>query len=358
MIAEIKFACSHCGQKIVVGSEAAGVEIGCPTCSNQVTIPEKSAVIEPRQKTAVSGEQLAAARAECERLNAKLSQAQTEIRNFQTERLALRAEVANLKQGVGTSEARVAALQADFELHSQRLAATETQLGEAERVLAEQRALVEQRAESLASVESELTGLRAQLAAARAETRAKVDALAESETSQAAVLQTAARLAQAEAELSAIREKFAANEKTCESLRALLDKDSAGRELALAKKRLAKVESDRAQLAQLTGRLEADLKAASEERDRNAASAAELRQQLAEARKQVEELSVGKMQETNDRLRALIARQNEELRQRFEDIVKYRKQKLTVKILWALTALGTVGLGYLAMQALSGIDWK
>ena len=39
MIADITFECSHCGQRIAVGADAAGLDVDCPTCKTTLTIP-------------------------------------------------------------------------------------------------------------------------------------------------------------------------------------------------------------------------------------------------------------------------------------------------------------------------------
>jgi DNA-directed RNA polymerase subunit RPC12/RpoP len=44
---EIIFNCPNCGQELSVDAEGAGSEIPCPTCSETITIPEKSTKAAP-----------------------------------------------------------------------------------------------------------------------------------------------------------------------------------------------------------------------------------------------------------------------------------------------------------------------
>ena len=39
---EIIFNCPNCGQELSVDAEGAGTELPCPTCSETITVPEKS----------------------------------------------------------------------------------------------------------------------------------------------------------------------------------------------------------------------------------------------------------------------------------------------------------------------------
>ena len=168
MIAEIKFACPHCGQRIAVGSDAAGVSIECPTCQNGVTIPNGSDPAEPEQNDGELRERLEASRAENERLRSNATLAQAEIKGFNNERLALRNEAANHRQRAAVAESRLAAMQGELDLSRQRLNATETQLGSAERELAESRAAGARQAGEQSAVEQEIAGIRSNLAAALA----------------------------------------------------------------------------------------------------------------------------------------------------------------------------------------------
>jgi predicted RNA-binding Zn-ribbon protein involved in translation (DUF1610 family) len=44
---EIIFNCPNCGQELSVDAEGAGTELPCPTCSETITVPEKSTKAAP-----------------------------------------------------------------------------------------------------------------------------------------------------------------------------------------------------------------------------------------------------------------------------------------------------------------------
>ena len=293
MIAEIKFACSHCGQRIAVGSDDAGRSVDCPTCQNAVTIPDGLR------------ERLAAAQSECERLRTTATHAQAEIKSFQNERLALRNETAGLKQRASTAESRIAAMQDE---------------------LSESRAALEQ----------------TQIAAAITEARA-----IEMETARAAI---AGRLEAAEA-----RHAAALGEMT--SLRDLLDKDAASRELLATKSNLAATAEELRTLRLTAAQLDADLRTSDTERKRLDDERSAMHRRVAEALKQAEDSSEDRLNADNAKLRELLERQNEELKIRFRELTKFRRAKLALRIIWSLAALGIIGLGYLFAHILPTIEW-
>ena len=350
MIAEIKFACSHCGQRIAVGSEAAGLSVECPTCQNAVTIPDSIAPVAPRRKDAGVQEKSAA------------TQGQAEIKSLHHERLALRGEVASHQQRAATAEARLGAMQGEFDLQRQRLEATETQLAAAERKLSESRAAAAQAAGERAAVEQEIAGVRSELAATRA-------ALGQSQTAAAAasaqVIATEGQLAEAReklaataAEVRALEARCATAESEAGSLRGLMDRDAASREFLSTKTQLAAAGEELRARRQSTAQLEADLLASETERRRLDEERSALHRRVAEALKQAEDLSKDRINADNEKLREMLERQNGELKSRFVELTRFRRAKLALKIIWALTALGITGLGYFFLKILPTIEWS
>ena len=349
MITEIKFECPHCGQRIAVESDAAGLSVECPTCQNPVTIPDRAAPIAPRRKDAGAQEKPASA------------QAQAEIKRLQNERLALRGEVASLKQRAATAEARLGAMQGEVDLQRQRLEATETQLTAAERELSESRAAAAQAAGERTAAEQELAGVRSELAAAQA-------AFGQTQTAAAIAtaefVETETRLAESREKLEAAAAKVRALESQCaaalgeaESLRGLMDRDAASREFLSTKTKLATAEEELRARRQATAQLEADLLASETERRRLDEERSAMHRRVAEALRQAEDLSKDRMNADNEKLRELLERQNEELKTRYHELTRFRRAKLALKIIWALTALGIVGLGYFFVKILPAIEW-
>ncbi len=224
--ADIKFACSQCGQRIVVEKSAAGLTANCPICEGLVTVPHVSSLREhrPRQgaERSESGrgkfsdpgleetrQELFSAAAdhgkvqrelddakkeverfrslfkkavdECERMTANATHAQAEIKSFQSDRQQLKTELSQSRQRAQIAESQLAesveALAAakqentalreqidqNLTLSQERLAATETQLTVRERELLNLQAENSEVVQSLAGAQAELAATRIEL---------------------------------------------------------------------------------------------------------------------------------------------------------------------------------------------------
>ncbi len=343
MITEIKFACSHCGQKIAVGSDAAGWEVECPTCQNSVTIPDAPPPIAPRRKEAGVQEKLTPA------------QAQAEIKSLYNERLALRSEAASHKQRAATAEAALGAIQGEGDLQRQRLEATETQLAATERELAESRAAAGQAVGERTAAEQDIADVRSELAAAHAAFEQMQTTAA---LNTARLVETEGHLEAAAAKLRTLQSQCATAQGEAESLRGLMDKDEASREFLSTKTKLVTAEEELRARRQSAAQLEADLLASETERKRLDEERNAMHRRVAEALKQAEDLSKDRLNADNEKLRELLDRQNEELKNCFRELTRFRRAKLTLKIIWALTALGITGLGYFFVKILPTIEWS
>ena len=357
MIAEIKFECAHCGQKIAVGSNAAGADVECPTCRNVLTIPLDAGFSEPRRTEPAAREKLAVLQAECERLRASATHSQAEIKSFHAERLALRNEAAALKQRVAAADAQLS----QMEILHQRLEAMETQLSSMEQELAENHAALSRANRERAAAAQELEGIRSELAAAAANVeRAQIEA----DVAGTRLAETESRLAESsaernalQAEMESLRTQFTAATGELESLHVLMDRDETSRELLSIRKTLAAAEKELHARRQSAAQFESDLKKAESERDRLDVERIALHRRIAEELQQVEELSKDNLLADNAKLRELLDRQNEELKLRFRELTRFRRAKLTLKIAWALAAIGAIGLGYFFVQVLPTIEW-
>ena len=358
MIAEIKFACGHCGQKIAVGSDAAGLGIECPTCQNPVTIPRGGIASEPRPAEGGMRERLTMLQAECERLRANATHAQAEIKSFQNERLSLRNEVAALKQRAQAAEAQLA----EVELLRQRLEATETQLSSMEQERAGNVPAMSLVTGERDSAQQELASVRSELAAAMvAAERAQTGAAeAQGRFTETETLwnDTRAALATAQADLTALETRFATASGEAESLRGWMDRDEATRALLSLRTRLAAADEELHLRRQTATALEINLLKAEADRDRLDAERGALHRQVADALQRAEELSRDRLNADNAKLRELLDRQNEELKLRFKELTRFRRAKLTLKIVWALAVLGAIGLGFLFVKILPMIEWS
>lgn len=322
MIAEIKFACSYCGQKIAVQADAAGIVIDCPNCQEPVTIPQSPMVSEPWRPDGGLREKIAALQSECERLSASATHTQAELKSFQTERLTLRNEAAALKQRAAAAEAQLG----EMPLLRQRFEVAETQLASLEQERAENHAALSRALEECAAAARELEGVRSQLATAQAE-------------------------------VNSLQTRFATASGEVESLRGLMNREETSRELLSTRTKLTAAEEELRERRQSATQLEMDLLKAEAERDRLDEERAGLHRRMAESLKQVEDLSGDRLNADNAKLRELLDRQNEQLKSCFRDLTRFRHAKLALKIVWALTALAGIGLGYFFVKVLPTIEW-
>ena len=44
---DIVFACPHCGESLAVDRRAAGMEVTCPKCGGNITVPAADALMSP-----------------------------------------------------------------------------------------------------------------------------------------------------------------------------------------------------------------------------------------------------------------------------------------------------------------------
>src|SRR5688572_21519670 len=199
MMTEIKFECSQCRQRILVDSNAAGMATACPTCGSDVTVPkiggvndrdyagpkrthgrrlgngESAEKVRGRENHGfVDGHANGAVKIELdqtrEQLAAARAEAEAENHSFQSERLALRNELAHVRQKHSAAESR--------------LSETGLELLEAQARIAEQEAEIDQAARALEELRTEIDRLRID----REQTKRLVDDLSASRKETAAVL--------------------------------------------------------------------------------------------------------------------------------------------------------------------------
>ena len=81
-MAEIKFRCPECTQKIAVEASAAGVKIDCPTCHSRLVIPNSETgpvEVLVRRNLAIVGGSSDAVYAELQKVQAKAEKAVEEL---------------------------------------------------------------------------------------------------------------------------------------------------------------------------------------------------------------------------------------------------------------------------------------
>ena len=400
MIADIKFNCSQCGQRMLVAAAAAGRTADCPTCGRPVTIPVAGEIGElpykahsrakkksfspgtlahgepgvggedltvARAEIAHFREQALAAQAECERLHANATHAQAESKSFQTERLALKNDLAQWKQRAAALSTQLTereleldqlreqqgSLELDLLAHREQWDAVTGQLAEraaACAALAEERAVLEHelrsKGDELTTAQLTLEETAHALSTANAALAVDQANSVQARTEQATAVNEVKRL---NAQCSKLRGET-------EKLRASLSKTAMGRDLVSVRTALEQAEGERERLRSMVSALEKNGAASEGERVRLTALTGELRVQLEVARKKAEAASAERLTHDNEILRGIVARQNLELEIRHRDIVRLKRARWGVKLAYSVFALGLLALAYFALRTFSDFE--
>jgi chromosome segregation ATPase len=211
--AEIKFACSQCGQSLLVDSSGAGLSLNCPTCDHPMIVPtpgsfhsrnygegapvDKSraglstetdstaaaeaqelreelvealrraddferALNSARKETTRLQQQLKKATEDHERLTANATAAQAEARTFQTERQQWKTDLAQARQSAATAESQLSDARLKISHIEANLTALEENRAQWEQAFSQTAAGAEASESQLAALVAELEQVRAQ----------------------------------------------------------------------------------------------------------------------------------------------------------------------------------------------------
>lgn len=366
---DIKFACSQCGQRMVVEKSAAGLRADCPMCGSPVTVPHTHPPADATRSDAPVAEQVAPAQSrrepgresaaqvaaelesareeiarqqalfkkavdECERLTANATHVQAEIKSFQSDRQQLKADVAQARLAAATAEAHATQLaealaaaqqelavlrnEAETEITdlNERLSATETRLAVREREMREGKAEHTEALRSLAKtrvefskVNTEAAGLRTEVEVLKQEFQAVTQGLA--------ISQEQLRAAQARLEILSEEHRQASTEcadwrRQAEGLRHDLDALDTGHNLL-------ELRAQHEELQQKHRNLETELAERSEAAKKD-----------------------------NDVLRGIVDRQNTTLGAYHGELRRLRRARFALRLVYGLFSLGLLALGFVA----------
>ena len=309
--ADIKFACSQCGQRMVVEKSGAGLTADCPFCHAPVTVPHVSSIYDHssrghRSESAVphhesdtdftdplideTREELFSATLahgqvqrelddanaevarlqalfkkaveECERVTASATHAQAEIKSFQADRQQLKSDLSQAKQRALAAEQQFAELSAALVATQEENQALREQVENDLAVTHEQ----------LSATESQLLARERELAALRDENSELVQSLAAGQAELAALTHEAARVrgeldcagklldeaSQTEARLSATNEELRGKlgQAAIDTQRLTEERDQLREQADVLRHDLKETDSGR-ELLELRGKLEA-----------------------------------------------------------------------------------------------------
>ena len=396
MIADIRFACTRCGQYMRADPAAAGLTADCPHCGRALVVPgtdesqggaEASPVreVDPRQENERLRQQLAVTASECERLTAAVTHAQAEIKSFQADRRAMKTELTQTRQRLASAETQLAEQQQWIDAAQTRGAEITTQSENLQIDLGVAQARANALAAQLSARDEELGAVRDQLAAresVHAAAQAEVVALQEEHAilrndfdalraDGAAREDLTRRLAQMETELSrSIAQRDAAEsaravlQLRCDALtqdaaalRADLNETASGRDLVRLRDQLVTLEEERDRLRFANVELTEDFERMKSERNSASELVRILRERLGDAEKRAESLSDERLKQDNFALRGIITRQNGELERRHVELHRLKRAQLGLRLVYALVVLAIVLLAIAAVQILPTLDW-
>lgn len=410
-ITEIKFECGTCRQRMLVDSGAAGMAVSCPSCDAPLVVPRESApgdggarmdrtdragtgledwldiaddadAGELRQGLADASTEnsrlhalLGDARAEIERINASATHAQAEIKSFHNERLSLKSELSQLRQKLAAADARI---EAETDTLRQEIAARVSEAGQSAGQLAAAQAGIEalharerewevetgELHRQLEDVQSGRTAALREIEALRRKVSGIEGDLAEACMKLAEDSEVHSRLAQTEGELKEAKGRLESAEARAagleanvselagqvEGLRKSLGKGEAGRKLLGLQDAQTELLKEREILAGQIRQLTADLQTGEKKLAHAVSGTKSLRRQLDEARREADANTEVRLKVDNEVLRGIVARQNSELEARHVELVRLKRARFFLRLVYALFGLGLVALGIVAVK--------
>ena len=366
--AEITFECSQCGQRISVDSSGAGLSAECPTCQHPLVIPTFSslhdrsygeAAAHADRRTAFADGTVESSATELQDLRDELAEARQRGDAAGRAHTHADKENAQLQQQLGEARAVISQL-------GVKLAAVEENRTEWEQAFAHT-------AEQAHAYETQLTAretdFTAALAAARAETGTLAGELAalrtELEDTHAAFRATTAAaeekraemqraLESAEAEHLVLIDRLAGLRVEAETLRSDLAQIHTGRELLALRDRFNTLETEHRSSTAALARSTAEVEAATASAEKLRADLTEARERGADAERRADAASESALKRDNEVLRGIIERQNTVGEERYAELRRLRRQRLTLRLLYAGIALGVIGCVALAIDYLPG----
>lgn len=350
--AEITFDCSKCGQHLGVDANGAGQIVTCPVCRESLmvpsgdvlariaaityaapeenepadTSPEWSHDPEDAEVSALREQLVETVRLRC-RMERELVSARTEVETLQVqlrrsaeENSRLTAQLNQMEAGRRELEHSLADLTAQYEKLKNSAFAKDAALAERAESLRETQWALEKSEKKSLGLTQETTRLRAEIKQLR-ERASLVESL--------------------QTEVANLRRDFEASTEAqeCNRLRARAEAAEERRRVEAREAEYLRAEIE--QLLKAGDQLRGELKEAQE--------------RCMAAEQRAEELSIAKVQSDNEVLRGVLARQKAELENCYRELKRFRRSELGLKLVYALFALGLLGVAAFAMQVLPGI---
>lgn len=388
---EIKFTCSHCEQKMVADEAAIGLTISCPGCGSVLIVPATTTLdvssagpIRPRSQSmpadrptprtstvseTVSGTSAPEARQDLIAASVQNSRLEGQIAEFRQQIKKLRAEISRVtsERDEAMAQAQQMAPELDvarenlhayaeaFDSLQQQLRQAEADVADARHHLADTQeertvALREMQVlqQRIAEKEQELTSLWTELTAATGK----------AEGVDAELRKVRENLASVEQASESLRLEMADLTKERDSLRRSVSESGLGQELVSTREQLATAEKENKRLNLHSRQLTSDVDAAERARKERDDLIRTLKTELDNARRSATANSEAKINNDNEVLRGIIARQNSELEQKHSQLKRLKRARLGVQFAYALFAIALIFIAVWAVKVIPKMKSK
>ncbi len=343
---DIRFACSHCGQRIVVDASAAGVETACPGCKRPMVIPDEAMLVDRASVAAVAGRGKGLGRVGfpdgatgVEPLERELATSRRENAGLQEQLRALGEEHAQLRASFAEAATKRQQLAEDHEVARERIKALESEAS----AMQSRRAAAEQ---ELKEARAEIIRLQDESSLHRRnfdEARTKL-VLAETESHRASALE--AEMHQLEEKLTTALADGQLLTRRCEELQAEAEsarrdlvQTESGRELAALRQRFTTSEEERKRLALQFSDAQSEVRRLTDGERERREQFETMRKERDAALSRAEANSQSALQHGNEVLRGILDRQKSELDERYTELRRLRAAQLSLRILYVLAGL-------------------
>jgi chromosome segregation ATPase len=373
---------------MLVDAAAVGMAVVCPGCGKELTVPVEIAAEdpgpgpmrprsqsfpEPRSsvQSATYQELTAASTPDSTRdliaASVQNSRLEGQIAEFRQQVKKLRADLARVTEERDEAISQIQQMAPELDVAREHLAAYTQSIDSLQQQVLQAEADVAEARQHLADVQEERTvGLRENQSLQQ-----RIDAQQEEITSLFADLTAATGKGQVlETEIVKLRESLTTAEshgeslrleiadlvKERDSLRRSVSESGLGQELVALREQFAASEKECKRLSLHARQLTSDVDAAEKARSERDELIRTLKSELGETRRSAVAASEAKINNDNEVLRGIIARQNAELEQRHSQLKRLKRARLGVQLAFLLFALLLAGIIVWAVKMVPNLD--
>jgi predicted nucleic acid-binding Zn-ribbon protein len=378
---EIKFTCSHCGQKMLVDAAAIGLTVACPGCGKDLVVPAQDtrdelvpSPVRPRSQAVPEQRASLQSAAPTETLPAlgasdptrdliaatvQNSRLEGQIAEFRQQVKKLRSDVGRVTEERDEAIGQIQQMAPELELAREHLEAYAQSVDSLQQQVLQAEVDVAEARQQLADAQEERTvGLREnQSLQQRIDTQQEelaslfaelTTATGKGQTLEADLVKLRENLTSAENQGETLRLEIAELVKERDSLRRSVSESGLGQELFALREQLATAEKECKRLSLQVRQLSSDVDTSEKARQERDDLIRTLKTEL--ERRSTATTSEAKINNDIEVLRGIIARQNSELEQKHTQLVRFKRARLGVQFVYVMFALALSGLLVLAWK--------